>query len=121
MRTFWKTDFTDVGEYRTRPQRASIQFRPIAQKTPQGEKKICEKIVAGTATDAEVKTTLDAYKAMADSKPPRGDQEAFKEKVAKLTTATEEVAANNHGAADIYKAAVNCKACHTDFKPEDKK
>ena len=92
-----------------------------AHKAPQGEKKLCEKIVGGTATEAEVKTALDAYKAMADCKPPRGEQAAFKEKVAKLIGATEDVLAKKSGASDAYKAAVNCKACHTDHKPEDKK
>jgi hypothetical protein len=92
-----------------------------AHKAPQGEKKICEKIVGGTASDTEVKAALDAYKAMADCKPPRGDEAAFKEKVAKLIGATEDVLAKKSGAADSYKAAVNCKACHSEHKPEDKK
>ena len=93
----------------------------LAHKAPKGEKKICEKIVDGTASEAEVKSTLDAYKAMADCKPPRGEQAAFKEKVAKLIGATEDVLAKKDGAAASYKAAVNCKACHSEHKPETKK
>ena len=92
-----------------------------AHKAPQGEKKLCEKIVGGTATDAEVNAALAAYKAAADCKPPKGDAAAFKDKWAKLIAATEDVAAKKPGAADAYKAAANCKACHTDFKPSDKK
>ena len=92
-----------------------------AHKAPKGEKKICEKIVGGTATEAEVKTALDAYKGMADCKPPRGDEAEFKAKVAKLIGATEDVLAKKDGAAAEYKAAVNCKECHSKFKPEDKK
>lgn len=93
----------------------------VAHKAPKGEKKLCEKIVEGTATDAEIKTALDAYKSMADTKPPRGDEAAFKEKVAKLIAATEGVAAKKEGAVMAYKGAVNCKECHSQFKPEDKK
>jgi cytochrome c556 len=93
----------------------------IAHKAPKGEKKLCEKIVGGTATDAEVKTALDAYKAIGDTKPPRGDAAEFKGKVAKLIAATEDVLAKKDGAAAGYKAAVNCKECHSKFKPEDKK
>lgn len=92
-----------------------------AHKAPQGEKKICEKIVVGTATDDEIKSALDAYKAMGDFKPPRGDEAAFKAKVAKLVAATEEVAAKKPDAVAHYKEAVNCKACHSEHKPEDKK
>ncbi len=92
----------------------------LAHKAPQGEKKICEKIVAGTATDEEVQKTLASYKAIGDTKPPKGDPAAFKEKMAKLIAATEDVAAKKPGAAEEYKAAVGCKACHADHK-EDKK
>jgi len=93
----------------------------LAHKAPKGEKKICEKIVGGTATEAEVKSALDAYKAMADCKPPRGEQAEFKAAVAKLVGATEDVLAKKDGAAAGYKAAVNCKECHSKFKPEEKK
>lgn len=92
----------------------------IAHKAPKGEKKISEKIVAGTATDDEVKATLDAYKAIGDTKPPKGDATAFKDKMVKLIAATEEVAAHKPGAPETYKEASNCKACHSEHK-EDKK
>jgi hypothetical protein len=87
-----------------------------AHKAPQGEKKINEKIVDGTATDAEVKKTLDLYKAIGDTKPPKGDPAAFKEKMAKLIAATEEVAAKKPDGPAHYKEAVNCKACHSEHK-----
>ena len=68
-----------------------------------------------------MKAALDAYKAMLDCKPPRGEQAAFKEKTAKLIAATEEVLAKKEGASANYRAAVNCKACHSEHKPEDEK
>jgi hypothetical protein len=92
----------------------------LAHKAPQGEKKISEKIVAGTASDDEVKLALDAYKAIGDTKPPKGDPAAFKDKLVKLIVATEDVVAKKPGAADAYKSASNCKACHSEHK-EDKK
>ena len=97
------------------PIKKAMQY---AHKAPQGEKKIGDKIGEGTATEAEVKATLDAYKAMENCKPARGEQAAFKEKVAKLIGATEEVLAKKDGAAANYKAAVNCKACHSEHKNE---
>ena len=87
-----------------------------AHKAPQGEKKINEKIAEGTATDEEVKKTLDLYKAIGDTKPPRGDAAEFKAKVAKLITATEEVVAKKPEGVAHYKEAVNCKACHSEHK-----
>jgi cytochrome c556 len=58
---------------------------------------------------------------MADTKPPKGDQAAFKERVEKLVAATQEVVDKKPDAAAHYKDAVNCKACHTDFKADPPK
>ena len=87
-----------------------------AHKAPKGEKKISDKILDGTASDEEVKKTLELYKAVGDTKPPKGDAAAFKDKFGKLVAATEEVAAKKDGAVAHYKEAVNCKACHSEFK-----
>ena len=87
-------------------------------KAPKTEKKLSEKIVEGTATDEEKETALALYKAMADSKAPKGDDAAFKAKVAKLISATEELVAKKPDAVAHYKEAVNCKACHSEHKPD---
>ena len=87
-----------------------------AHKAPKGEKKLNEKIVDGTATDEEIKKTLDLYKAIGDTKPPKGDPAEFKAKMAKLIVATEEVVEKKPDAVAHYKDAVNCKACHSEHK-----
>ena len=97
----------------TNPIKEAMKY---AHKAPKGEKKINEKIAEGTATDDEVKKTLELYKAVGDAKPPKGDAAAFKEKWARLLTATEEVAAKKPEGVAHYKEAVNCKACHSDHK-----
>jgi len=89
-----------------------------AHKAPKGEKKVSDKIIDGTATDEELKKTLELYKAMANTEPPKGDPAAFKLKVAKLIGATEDVVAKKDGAPAAYKEAVDCKSCHTDFRPK---
>jgi cytochrome c556 len=100
------------------------KYQPIADamkyahKAPKGEKRVSDRIIEGTASDEEVKKTLALYKAMADTEPPKGDAAVFKQKVAKLITTTEDVAAKKEGAAAAYKDAVNCKACHKDFREE---
>ncbi|HEY2343591.1 MAG TPA: hypothetical protein VGH90_11195 [Chthoniobacteraceae bacterium] len=100
------------------------KYQPIADamkfahKAPKGEKRVSDRIIEGTASDEETKKTLALYKAMADTEPPKGDPAVFKQKVAKLITATEDVVAKKDGAAAAYKEAVNCKSCHSDFRPE---
>ena len=88
----------------------------FAHKAPKGEMKLNEKIVEGTAEEADIKKALELYKAMADAKPPKGDPTAFKEKTNKLVLATEEVLTKKPDAAEHYKLAVDCKGCHSNFR-----
>src|SRR5258708_28283019 len=97
----------------TNPIKDAMDF---AHKAPKGEKKLSEKIIDGTAPEADVKKTLDLYKAMLDTKPPKGDHAAFKDKVGKLIAATEEVVDKKPDGVAHYKDAVNCKACHSEHK-----
>lgn len=100
------------------------EFKPIedamkvAHKAPKGTPKVSDKIIDGTVSDADLQKTLALYKAMADTKPPKGDAAAFKGKVAKLIGATEDVVAKKPDAGAAYKAAVNCKECHTAHKAD---
>ena len=103
---------------------ADEEFKPIedamkfAHKAPKGTPKVSDKIGDGSVSDEDLKKTLELYKAMADTKPPKGDAVAFKEKVAKLIGATEDVMAKKAGAGPAYKDAANCKACHKDHKAD---
>ena len=87
-------------------------------KAPKTEKKLSDKIIEGTASGEEKQTALALYKAMAEAKPPKGDDAAFKGRVAKLIAATEEVVAGKPNAVAHYKEAVNCKACHSEHRPD---
>ena len=97
----------------TNPIKDAMKF---AHKAPQGEKKLSDKIIDGTAPEADVKKTLDLYKAMVDTKPPKGEQADYKAKVEKLIVATQEVVDKKPDALLHYKDAVNCKACHSEHK-----
>jgi hypothetical protein len=97
----------------TNPIKEAMKF---AHKAPKGEKKLNEKIAEGTAAETDIKKALELYKAMADTKPPKGDPAAFKEKTSKLVAATEEVLAKKADGVEHYKTAVDCKACHSDFR-----
>lgn len=90
----------------------------FAHKAPKGEKKLSEKIADGSASPDDVKKALDLYKKMADANPPKGDSAAFKVKVSKLVAATEELVENKPEGVAHYKEAVNCKACHSEFKAD---
>src|SRR4051812_49012448 len=103
---------------------AGDEYEPIekamkfAHKAPKGEKKVSDRIIDGTASDDEVKKTLELYKAMVDTKPPKGEQADYKAKVQKVIAATEDVVAKKPNASAEYKSAVNCKACHSEHKAD---
>lgn len=90
----------------------------FAHKAPKGEKKVCEKIVDGSVSEDDLKKTLDLYKGMAETEPPKGSAADFKTKVAKLIAATQEVVDKKPDATVHYKEAVNCKACHSEHKAD---
>ncbi len=89
-------------------------------KAPKGTDPVCKKAGAGQATKEEIKGMLAAYTAMAAAKPPQGDEAKWKKLCAALVDATAALDKGEAGAADKFKAAVNCKACHEEFKPAKK-
>jgi mono/diheme cytochrome c family protein len=80
-----------------------------------GDDALCKK-VGTTATDAELATLLKAYQDMCAATPPKGDKAAWVTKCQALIGAVKKVQAKDAAGAAAYKAAVNCKACHTDHK-----
>ena len=90
-------------------------------KAPKGTEKTSDKASKGTASTEEIKGMLAAYTAMAAAKPSQGDEAKWKKLCAALVDATAALDKGDAGAADKFKAAVNCKACHEEFKPPAKK
>lgn len=75
------------------------------------KEKLHEKYQKGEASKDDRQKLLDGYESMLKLKPPRGDEQAWKEKCEALIKA---VKADDKNA---YKKAVNCAACHKDHKP----
>lgn len=86
-----------------------------------GKQSIAAKIGKGEATDAEKKKMADLVAKLIGTKPPKGDAKDWTERVTKLDAAAKAVVAGKADAAELWKSAANCKSCHTDHKPEDKK
>jgi hypothetical protein len=105
-------------------QAADAKDDPIKQvmqtyhKAPKGVDPICKKASDGKASPTEIKNMLAAYRTMAKSKPPKGDDASWKEKCDKLVSGTEALASGAPDGLAKYKEAVNCKACHSAHKPD---
>ncbi|HSH95793.1 MAG TPA: hypothetical protein VK968_16735 [Roseimicrobium sp.] len=87
-------------------------------KAPKGTDTTSKKASNGIATKEELATLVEMYASMAVQKPPQGDEAVWKKKTAELLAAAKSLQKGEAGAVEKYKAAVNCKACHEEFKPK---
>ena len=87
-------------------------------KAPKGVDPICKKVVDGQASLEEIKKLVECYKALAATKPPKGDAVSWKEKTTKLLAASQGLEKGTPDARAVYKEALNCKGCHSAHKPD---
>ncbi len=90
----------------------------LYHKAPEGTDPTCKKALEGKASADDLKKLVAAYKEMAKTKPPKGDDASWKDKMTKLVAAAEGLGKGGAEASAKYKEAVNCKACHTAHKPD---
>lgn len=93
------------------------EFMKKYHKAPQGVDSISKKASMGKASPEELKGLAAGYKAMIAAKPPKGDAASWKEKTTKLSAAADALVKGEPDAVARYKEAVNCKACHSEHKP----
>ena len=79
---------------------------------------LLKKTLDGAASVAEKKKLLGYYLALEEFAAPKGDQKAWATKTGTLTMAMVDVLAGKDGAADRLKEASNCKACHSEHRPD---
>ena len=101
--------------------RADDVIEKVMEDGFKGKESIAAKIGKGEASDADKKKMAELVAKLIGTKPPQGDAKAWVDKIAKLDVAAKAIAAGKADAAELWKAASNCKACHKDYKPEDKK
>jgi cytochrome c556 len=94
------------------------EFMKKYHKAPQGVDNVVKKAILGKATPEELKGLAAGYKAMKTAKPPRGEMASWTEKTTKASAAADALLKGDPGAADRFKEATNCKACHTEHKPD---
>ena len=87
-------------------------------KAPKGTDPICKNALDGKASPEELKKLVAGYKVLAKATAPKGDAASWKEKTTKLLAAAQALEKGDADAASHYKEAVNCKACHSEHKPD---
>jgi hypothetical protein len=94
---------------------AKYSIKDVMQKAHKGG--LTKKVAKGEASAEEKQQLLELYQALAASKPPRGDEEAFKQKAAELVAAAQDAVDGKEGAADKLNAIfMKCMGCHSAHK-----
>jgi cytochrome c556 len=93
-------------------------FMKKYHKAPQGVDPVAKRATMGKATPQELKELHEGYQAMAKAKPPVGEMGSWKEKTAKLAAASAGLVKGAPDAAERFKEAANCKACHDAHRPK---
>ena len=101
--------------------KASLSIEQIMEDGFKGKTSLSARISKGQGNEDDFKKMAFLTKELALNHPPKGDLSSWTEKTIALKAAADSLAAGKPGALDGFKTAVNCKACHTDHKPEDKK
>lgn len=92
--------------------------KEIMKAINKGDDSICKKITKGTASKEEIAKMIACYKELPLNEPPKGSAASWKEKSSALVKAAEALGKNEPGALEKFKQAVNCKACHSEHKPD---
>ena len=95
--------------------------KEVMQAIHKGQDNIGKRAGQGTASKEDLAKMVEYYESLPLNEPPRGAMASWKEKNGKLVSAASALKSAKPGAAEMYKAAANCKACHNEHKPEEKK
>lgn len=95
-----------------------LTIKEVMKEFHKGDSPLCKKVASGQATKEELKKIVAAYVDMCSQKAPKGEEKSWKELAEKLCVAAKAVEDGKPGAVEAYKAAVNCKACHSAHKPD---
>jgi hypothetical protein len=89
-----------------------------AFKSTKTKPSILKKAQDGTATKEELSSLLDYTKQLQKTKPPKGEQKDWDDRMSMLVKASEALVAGDTSAVKDLKTAGNCKECHKLHQPD---
>jgi hypothetical protein len=92
----------------------------IMEQGFKGKQSPAARVGKGEATKADFKLLAELTHDLPLNTPEMGDAKSWKTKATALAAAGKALAEGKPGALELWKEAANCKACHTDHKPEKK-
>ncbi len=85
-----------------------------------GKMSPASRVGKGEGTKDDFKLLAELTRDLPLNTPEMGDAASWKTKATALAAAGKALADGKPGALELWKEAANCKACHTDHKPEHK-
>ena len=98
--------------------KASKTIEQVMDEGFKGKGSLSAKVSKGEGSAKDIETMVGLTYQLTLNTPPKGDLRSWTEKTTALHAAAKALAAGNPGAADQWKSAVNCKACHSIHKPD---
>jgi hypothetical protein len=95
--------------------------KEVMKETHKGQDNIGKRAAGGVASREEIAKLAEYYEALPLNEPPKGEMSSWREKTAAMVKAARALKAGDSGAAQAYKNAANCKACHTAHRPPEEK
>ena len=92
--------------------------KEVMKALHKGDDALAKKVTKGQGTHEDFAKLVEYYKSLPLNEAPKGDAASWKEKTAALLKSAQALHEGKVGALDQYKAAVNCKACHSVHKPD---
>jgi hypothetical protein len=101
--------------------KSKYTIKEVMKAIHKGDDNIGKRAIKGAASKDEIAKMVEYYESLPLNEPPRGELASWQEKTTALVKASRALKAGEAGAADLYKNAANCKACHSAHKPQEKK
>ncbi len=93
-------------------------IKEVMEQGFKGKTSAAARVGKGEDTKDDFKLLAELTRDLPLNTPEMGDAKAWKTKTTALAAAAKALADGKAGALEQWKEAANCKACHTDHKPE---
>jgi hypothetical protein len=84
----------------------------------QGDDSAGKRVLAGKVTQEDFVKLVEYYAMLPLNEPEQGDPVVWKQKSTTLLEAAKALQEGKDGALDRYKRAVDCKSCHSVYRPQ---
>jgi cytochrome c556 len=111
-----------LGAYGVRAaEQPKYTTKEVMKALYKGKESLHHKVADGNGTPEDFGKLVEYLPSLQLNDPPVGDKKEWQDRCKKLVAAAKDLKAGKPGALDGYKAAANCKECHTAHKKPDEK